>query len=349
MGAPLSLMDFDYPLTDDKIAKTPQDVRRHSRLLCVDAQGGLQDARFDDLPNMLTERDLLVFNDTKVLKARLFGKKVTGGAVECLVERLLDVAHALCHLKASRAPKVDTRLDFEGYEARVLGRQGALFHLVFDAPILEVLAARGEVPIPPYFDRKANAQDAIWYQSIFAKDDKMRSVAAPTASLHFDDVLLETLRARGVGYAFVTLHVGAGTFMPVRGDNITTHIMHKESGHLPQDTANRIAETKAQGGRVIAVGTTVARVLETVYQAHKAPCEWAGETDIFIYPPYAFGMVDALITNFHLPKSTLLMLVSALSRTDYIKCAYAHALASGYRFFSYGDAMFIQTAAKDMS
>lgn len=343
---PLLTTDFDYHLPDELIARYPLAVRSSSRLLHVQGDT-LADLNFTDLPDLLNKGDLLVLNDTKVMKARLFGVKDTGGAVEVLIERITDhdnhIAH--CHVRSSRALKVGQAVSLAdgGMTATMCGRAENLFILQFDAPILADLERYGQMPIPPYFERTADDTDDTRYQTVFHNPAKQASVAAPTASLHFDDETLACLSDKGVEIAFVTLHVGAGTFAPVKADDLTDHIMHAEYAHLPQVTADKINATKAQGGRVIAVGTTVTRMLETAH-LHRVDgqlTEFAGDTQIFIYPPYDFGVVDRLITNFHLPKSTLLMLVSAFAGTDNIKHAYAHAIDRKYRFFSYGDAMIL--------
>ena len=346
MTTPLTSSDFDYHLPDELIARYPLDVRSSSRLLCVQGET-LSDLSFADLPQLLNAGDLLVLNDTKVMKARLFGTKDTGGAVEVLIERIIDhdrhIAH--CHVRASRALKVGQRVSLANGQmsATMQGRLDNLFVLMFDEPILNDLQKFGQMPIPPYFERTADDTDDERYQTVFHNPTKEASVASPTASLHFDEALLERLKDKGVQTAFVTLHVGAGTFAPVKSDDLKDHIMHKEYAHLPKATADKINETKARGNQVIAVGTTVVRTLETAYiHSHgNELTEFAGDTQIFIYPPYQFGVVDRLITNFHLPKSTLLMLVSAFAGTDNIKRAYAHAIAKRYRFFSYGDAMML--------
>ncbi|AKG07558.1 S-adenosylmethionine tRNA ribosyltransferase [Moraxella bovoculi] len=343
---PLLTADFDYHLPDELIARYPLAVRSSSRLLHVQGDT-LADLDFTDLPDLLNKGDLLVLNDTKVMKARLFGVKDTGGAVEVLIERITDhdnhIAH--CHVRSSRALKVGQTVSLAdgGMAATMCGRAENLFILQFDAPILADLERYGQIPIPPYFERTADDTDDTRYQTVFHDPAKQASVAAPTASLHFDDETLACLTDKGVEIAFVTLHVGAGTFAPVKADDLTDHIMHAEYAHLPQATADKINTTKAQGGQVIAVGTTVTRTLETAH-LHRVDgqlTEFAGDTQIFIYPPYDFGVVDRLITNFHLPKSTLLMLVSAFAGTDNIKHAYAHAIDKKYRFFSYGDAMIL--------
>lgn len=355
--SPLLVSDYDYDLPECLIARYPLQVRSASRLLCVQ-DNLLLDKQFTDLTDLLEAGDLLVLNDTKVMKARLFGQKQTGGAVEVLVERLLDdvlgepTNRALCHIKSSRSPKIGSRLVLANAQmgATMLARQENLFVLAFDNPILPDLERYGQMPIPPYFDRQANDTDDKRYQSVFYDPTKTASVAAPTASLHFDEALLTALKNKGVQVAFVTLHVGAGTFAPVKTDDLRHHIMHAEYAHLPQTTADTINATKAHGGKVIAVGTTVARTLETAYLHRKGDTlsEFRGDTQIFIYPPYHFGVVDRLITNFHLPKSTLLMLVSAFSGIDAIKNAYAHAIKHHYRFFSYGDAMLLDKAKNSL-
>ncbi|MFL1732106.1 tRNA preQ1(34) S-adenosylmethionine ribosyltransferase-isomerase QueA [Moraxella oculi] len=346
MNKPLLTADFDYHLPNELIARHPLRVRSDSRLLHVKA-GHLTDLAFGDLPSLLNSGDLLVLNDTKVMKARLFGIKDTGGAVEVLVERIIDhekhIAH--CHVRSSRTLKMGQKVHLANgkMSTTMMGRAENLFVLQFDAPILADLEQFGEMPIPPYFERHADEQDDDRYQTVFHHPDKQASVAAPTASLHFDKKTLQALQDKGIQIAFVTLHVGAGTFAPVKTDDLSNHIMHAEYAHLPKSTADKINQTKANGGQIIAVGTTVTRTLETAH-LHRVDgqlCEFRGDTQIFIYPPYTFGVVDRLITNFHLPKSTLLMLVSAFGGIEPIKQAYAHAIAKQYRFFSYGDAMLI--------
>lgn len=382
---PLSLNDFDYHLPDGLIARYPLSTRSASRLLCLDGQGRMSDRQFTDLPSLINAGDLLVFNDTKVMKARLFGKKPTGGQLEALIERIVPdvsalppsakldpssfgshgVAYpylALCHIKASKAPKAgqllifgqtdsDTQIDSDNAANHVhaccFGRADNLFVVGFATPILPMLERFGELPIPPYFERLADDNDDSRYQTVFHNPDKLASVAAPTASLHFDDEILQALKNKGVQTAFVTLHVGAGTFAPVKTDDILSHKMHAEYADLPQATADSINQTKKNGNKIIAVGTTVTRVLETAFNKTASfdnpdLSAWAGDTDIFIYPPYRFGVIDGLVTNFHLPKSTLLMLVSAFAGVDNIKKAYHHAISQHYRFFSYGDAMFLE-------
>lgn len=336
---------YDYDLPESLIARHPLSVRSASKLLHV-LGDTVQDLTFGDLPDLLDANDVLVLNDTKVMKARLFGQKQTGGAIEMLVERILPDNQALCHIKSSRSPKPDTRLALAdgNVGATVIGRQENLFVVAFDEPILPNLDKYGQMPIPPYFERQADDTDDTRYQTVFHDPAKTASVAAPTASLHFDDTTLQALKDKGVQIAFVTLHVGAGTFAPVKSDDLREHVMHAEYAHLPQSTADIINQTKAQGGKVVAVGTTVTRTLETAH-LHRQDgklTEFSGDTQIFIYPPYPFGVVDRLITNFHLPKSTLLMLVSAFAGVDNIKHAYQHAIDKQYRFFSYGDAMLLE-------
>ncbi|WP_049235684.1 tRNA preQ1(34) S-adenosylmethionine ribosyltransferase-isomerase QueA [Moraxella canis] len=348
---PLLLSDYDYHLPESLIARYPLENRTSSRLLHV-SDRTCQDLHFGDLIELLNPGDLLVLNDTKVIKARLHGQKQTGGAVEVLVERILpDEAgapanQALCHVRSSRSPKAGQVLSLadDQMRATVMGRQDNLFILSFESPILADLDKYGQMPIPPYFERKADEKDDERYQTVFHDPAKSASVAAPTASLHFDEALLTQLRQKGVQIAFVTLHVGSGTFAPVKVDNLADHIMHAEYAHLPAPTAALINTTKAAGGRIVAVGTTVTRTLETahLHRVEGELVEFSGDTQIFIYPPYEFGVVDCLITNFHLPKSTLLMLVSAFAGTQAIKDAYNHAIEHQYRFFSYGDAMFLE-------
>ncbi|WP_446739798.1 tRNA preQ1(34) S-adenosylmethionine ribosyltransferase-isomerase QueA [Psychrobacter sp. A3] len=372
----LSVNDYDYELPDDLIARYPLAQRSASRLLylpasnpAIVADSRAEDRMFSELPDLLNTGDLIVFNDTKVMKARLFGQKDTGGKIEVLIERLVDIADlapaalhlttaddqtvctdhiALGHIKASKAPKLGQRLQLaDGHiHAVMIGRQDNLFILAFDAPILPQLEQYGELPIPPYFERHADDTDNTRYQTVFHDPAKLASVAAPTASLHFDEMVLDKLAAKGIHTAFVTLHVGAGTFAPVKTDNLLNHTMHSEYAHLPQATADLINQTHANGKQVIAIGTTVTRVLETAYQktasTGKPLAGWSGDTDIFIYPGFKFAVIDKLLTNFHLPKSTLLMLVSAFSGKQAIEQAYKHAVEQQYRFFSYGDAMLLE-------
>ena len=340
----MQLSDFNFDLPDELIARYPLDTRSASRLLHLDAQGQHHDFQFTDILDLLDAGDLLVLNDTKVMKARLKGKRASGGAVEVLVERMQDTFIAHCHIKASNTPKAGAEL-FIGPDAvkvTVLGRHENLFIVEFSQPILTVLELYGQLPIPPYFNREAEAIDTERYQTVFNDPTKLASVAAPTASLHFDQKLLDQLEAKGIQKTFVTLHVGAGTFLPVRTDDIANHIMHSEWCDVTEHSVELIRQTKARGNKVISVGTTATRAVESAAQAHDGELKaWTGDTQIFIYPGYEFKVVDRLITNFHLPESTLLMLVSALSNRDNILMAYQHAVANQYRFFSYGDAMLV--------
>jgi S-adenosylmethionine:tRNA ribosyltransferase-isomerase len=340
----MQLSDFSYDLPDELIARYPLATRSASRLLYLNAQGHTQDCTIKQLPELLQAGDLLVLNDTRVIKARLHGRRASGGAVEVLVERITGIDTALAHIKASNSPKAGTTLYLanDQLEAQVAGRQNNLYELRFNQPVLAALEQFGALPIPPYFNRAADETDDERYQTVFHNPDKAASVAAPTASLHFDDELLAALEQSGINKAFVTLHVGAGTFQPVRTDNIVEHVMHSEWGEVPQTTVELIEKTKANGGKIIAVGTTATRALESAAKANHGELKaWSGETDIFIYPGYHFKVIDRLLTNFHLPESTLLMLVSALAGRDPVLKAYEHAIRQQYRFFSYGDAMLI--------
>ncbi|WP_168405311.1 tRNA preQ1(34) S-adenosylmethionine ribosyltransferase-isomerase QueA [Acinetobacter indicus] len=343
----MQLSDFNFDLPDELIARYPLEQRSASRLLHVNAEGQYQDHQFTDLIDLLEAGDVLVLNDTKVMKARLKGKRATGGAVEVLVERMQDQFIAHCHIKASNSPKAGAELFIGPDEVKVTvqGRHENLFIVEFSQPILEVLDRYGALPIPPYFNREAEAIDTERYQTVFNDPTKLASVAAPTASLHFDAELLAKLEAKGIQKTFVTLHVGAGTFLPVRTTDIENHIMHSEWCDVPAAAVEMIQQAKARGNKVISVGTTATRAVESAAQAHSGTlAAWTGDTQIFIYPGYKFKVVDRLITNFHLPESTLLMLVSALSSRENIMRAYQHAVAQRYRFFSYGDAMLIDQA-----
>ena len=343
----MQLSDFNFDLPDELIARYPLDTRSASRLLYLDAQGQYHDQKFTDVLDLLQAGDLLVLNDTKVMKARLKGKRATGGAVEVLVERMQDQFIAHCHIKASNSPKAGAELFIGPDEVKVTvqGRHENLFIVEFSQPILEVLDQYGALPIPPYFNREAEEIDTERYQTVFNDPSKIASVAAPTASLHFDEALLAKLKAKGIQTTFVTLHVGAGTFLPVRSTDIANHIMHSEWCDVSAEAVAMIRAAKARGNQVISVGTTATRAVESAAQAHGGQLEaWTGDTQIFIYPGYQFKVVDRLITNFHLPESTLLMLVSALSSSENILNAYRHAVANKYRFFSYGDAMLIDQA-----
>ncbi|WP_273526621.1 tRNA preQ1(34) S-adenosylmethionine ribosyltransferase-isomerase QueA [Pseudomonas sp.] len=339
----MTLDDFDYHLPPECIAQAPLAERSASRLLVMRG-GALEDRAFVDLPALLAPGDLLVMNDTRVLHARLFGRKDSGGQVEVLVERVTGDDEVLAQVRASKSPKPGSRLLLEdAFEAEVLGREGEFYRLRFHAPqpadAVELLERHGRLPLPPYIERAAASADEERYQTVFARE--RGSVAAPTAGLHFDAPLLERLRAAGVAIAHVTLHVGAGTFQPVRVHDLSAHRMHREHYHVPQATAEAIAATKARGGRVVAVGTTTLRTLESAANPDGSVKVGAGETVLFVTPGYDFKVIDLLVTNFHLPKSTLLMLVSAFGGLEPIRAAYRHAIASGYRFFSYGDAMLI--------
>jgi len=340
----MNLTDFDYHLPSELIAQHPAAERAGSRLLHLDGRTGMWvDRQFRELPAQIRGGDVLVFNNTRVIKARLHGLKATGGKVEVLVERVLAGGRrALVHLRASKSPQPGSQLHFaEGVAATMVARADDLFELEFagDAGVHEILERIGEVPLPPYIVHTADGEDESRYQTVYARHPG--SVAAPTAGLHFDEAMLETLRAQGVVLANVTLHVGAGTFRPVRDDDIARHVMHSEWYEVTAETVTAIAGAKAAGGRVVAVGTTSLRTLEAASRSGALVAE-SGETQIFITPGYAFKTVDRLITNFHLPKSTLMMLVSAFAGTENIQRAYAHAVAERYRFFSYGDAMLLE-------
>ena len=345
----MQLSDFNFDLPDELIARYPLESRSASRLLHLDKQGQHHDCQFTDILDLLNPGDLLVLNDTKVMKARLKGKRASGGAVEVLVERMQDQFIAHCHIKASNSPKAGAELFIgpDQVKVTVQGRHENLFIVEFSQPILKVLDLYGALPIPPYFNREAEAIDTERYQTVFNDPTKIASVAAPTASLHFDEALLAKLAEKGIQTTFVTLHVGAGTFLPVRTTDIENHIMHSEWCDVSEEAMQMIRDTKARGNQVIAVGTTATRATESAAQANGGELKaWTGDTQIFIYPGYEFKVVDRLITNFHLPESTLLMLVSALSNRDNILSAYQHAVANRYRFFSYGDAMLIDNIAK---
>ena len=334
----LTLADFHYELPPELIAQQPPAQRSGSRLLLLDEP--LRDRRITDLPGELREGDLLVFNDTRVIPARLHGAKATGGKVEILIERLLDAQTALAQVRASKSPQAGSVLRVEGAELEVTGRDGEFFRLRLRSAgtLPELLERAGHMPLPPYIARADAPADRERYQTVFARAPG--AVAAPTAGLHFDEPLLAALRARGVDTGFVTLHVGAGTFQPVRVQNLAEHRMHREHLLVSPALCEQVAAARARGGRVVAIGTTVVRSLETAAQGG-ALQPFDGETDIFITPGFAFRVVDALLTNFHLPESTLLMLVSAFAGRERVLAAYAHAVRERYRFFSYGDAMFI--------
>ena len=345
----LTVDDFDFPLPPELIAQHPAPERTGSRLLHVCGRR-LVDRKFAELPGLLRTGDLLVFNDTRVIKARHFGQKESGGLVEVMLERIVDATHAIAQIRASKAPKPGTRLRLaDAFAVRVTGRCGAsgeffALELVDRGNLWELADRHGKLPLPPYIEHLPEAADETRYQTVYARAPG--AVAAPTAGLHFDEAMLATLRAQGVNTAFLTLHVGAGTYQPVRVDKIADHRMHSERFEIPQTAADAIAATRAAGGRVVAVGTTSLRALESAASmanpADGTVRPGAAETDIFITPGYRFQVVDRLITNFHLPKSTLLMLVSAFAGYDAIRAAYAHAVAERYRFFSYGDAMLLE-------
>jgi S-adenosylmethionine:tRNA ribosyltransferase-isomerase len=334
----LTLDDFDYPLPPELIAQAPLAQRSASRLLRVEAP--LQDAHITDLPALLRGGDLLVMNDTRVLHARLYGQKDSGGQVEVLVERPLDQTDVLAQVRASKSPKPGSRIRLEDkLDVEVIERVGEFYRLRFDGNAVDLLEAHGRLPLPPYIEHAAGEADETRYQTVFAREKG--SVAAPTAGLHFDDALLGKLKDKGINTAYVTLHVGAGTFQPVRVHNLAEHKMHSERYSLSQATVDAIAQTKANGGRIVVIGTTTMRTLESVARKYGELRADSGETDIFITPGFEFKVADLLLTNFHLPKSTLLMLVSAFAGSETIRAAYAHAIAQRYRFFSYGDAMLL--------
>lgn len=348
----MQVSDFHFDLPDELIARYPMTERTASRLLQLDGHtGALRHGQFVDVLDQLNPGDLLVFNNTRVIPARMFGQKASGGKLEVLVERMLDEHSVLAHVRSSKSPKPGTRLildggaDGEKVEAEMRARHDALFeiHFLDPRPVLEILEAIGHMPLPPYIDRPDEDADKERYQTVY--NQKPGAVAAPTAGLHFDEPLLEKIRAKGVETAFVTLHVGAGTFQPVRVDNIEDHHMHSEYAEVPQEVVDAIAATRARGGRVIAVGTTSVRSLESAAKVTLAQgkplAPFFSDTDIFIFPGYQFQVVDAMVTNFHLPESTLIMLVSAFAGYDNVMAAYQAAVAEQYRFFSYGDAMFV--------
>lgn len=332
---------FQFDLPDELIARYPLAERRASRLLVLDGpSGAIAHQQFTDLLNYLRPGDLMVFNNTRVIPARLFAKKLTGGKLEVLVERVLDTDRVLAHVRASKAPKIGSAIEFEnGTQATLLARHDSLFEWQFTEPVLPLLERIGHMPLPPYMERADEHADRERYQTVYA--EHAGAVAAPTAGLHFDDQMLASIGELGVETAFVTLHVGAGTFQPVRVETLEEHQMHHEWLEVTQDVVDAVAACKARGGRVIAVGTTSVRSLESAAQATGDLQAFAGETDIFLYPGRPFHVVDALVTNFHLSESTLLMLVAAFAGYPEIMDAYRSAVEHKYRFFSYGDAMFI--------
>ena len=345
-----TLSDFDFVLPPELIAQHPAPERSASRLL--DASGAVPvDRVFRELPELLRAGDLLVVNDTRVIRARLIGAKASGGAVEALVERVLPGHEVLAHVRASKTPRAGSVLRFaDAFEAEVLGRGGpagtpeaVLFRLRFPDEPHALLERHGRVPLPPYITHEDTEDDARRYQTVFA--ERPGAVAAPTAALHFDAALLQRLQQRGIGRASVTLHVGAGTFQPVRTENLAEHSMHHEWFEVPQATVDAIERTRAAGGRIVAVGTTTVRALESAAQGSACLAAGSRETDIFITPGFEFRVVDRLVTNFHLPKSTLMMLVSAFAGHERVMALYRHAIAGRYRFFSYGDAMLLTRSA----
>ncbi len=335
--APMFLSDFDYELPPDLIAQYPPARRRDSRLLVVGKS--LDDRQFRDLPALLNEGDLLVFNDTRVIRARLHGRKQTGGQVEILVERALPASEMLAQIRASKTPKPGMILELAGgCDATVIGREDDMFRLRLSVPVLEYLQQHGDVPLPPYLNRDSESADNERYQTVYAREPG--AVAAPTAGLHFDEEMLEETTRMGVQHEFVTLHVGAGTFQPLREEQIEANRLHAERVQVNAEVCDAVRATRACGGRVIAVGTTSVRALETA-SANGDLQPFDGETDLFVVPGFAFRSVDAMLTNFHLPRSSLMMLVAAFAGREHILDAYRHAVENQYRFFSYGDAMLI--------
>jgi S-adenosylmethionine:tRNA ribosyltransferase-isomerase len=339
----MRLADFDYDLPPELIAQHPAAERTASRLLHLDGRSGaIEDLRFPDIARLIEPNDVLVLNDTRVVKARLRGRKDSGGEVEVLVERVIDAHRALVQARSSKPLKPGRRIVFaDGVEAEMTARDGEFFELRFDEEVLAVMERHGEVPLPPYITHEARAEDEARYQTVYA--EVPGAVAAPTAGLHFDAKLLDALRAKGVAIARLTLHVGAGTFQPVRVDDVSRHVMHAEWYSVPEAAVAAIVKAKSAGGRVVAVGTTALRALESA-AADGGLRAGTAETRLFIVPGYRFQVVDRLVTNFHLPKSTLLMLVSAFAGAGNIRRAYSHAVAQRYRFFSYGDAMLLEGA-----
>ncbi len=343
----MRVSDFAFDLPEELIARYPKSDRTASRLMTVDGNtGAIDNGQFGDVLDKLNKGDLLIFNDTRVIPARMFGKKASGGKLEVLVERMLDEHRVLAHVRCSKSPKPGTEIILEDQvSATMVERHGALFELKFnsDEKVLDILERIGHMPLPPYIDRPDEDSDKERYQTVY--NDKPGAVAAPTAGLHFDDALLEKIKAKGVELAFITLHVGAGTFQPVKVDDIADHVMHAEYVEVSQEVVDKIEQTKAAGGRVVAVGTTSMRSLESAAKAAdeegKLIIPFYQDTDIFITPGFNFKVVDCLITNFHLSESTLLMLVSAFAGYEHMMAAYEQAIEEKYRFFSYGDAMFL--------
>ena len=335
----MKLRDFDFDLPQSLIAQYPSPKRTDSRLLVRNSK--LIDSHFSQLGSFLKPNDLLILNDTKVIPARLFGHKESGGKVEVLVERLIDEFSALVMIKSSRAPKVGSYIILENKSRfEVADKNEGMYRVKFEGDkIIKILDEIGHIPLPPYIERSDSDEDSKRYQTVYAKNDG--AVAAPTAGLHFDDLLLSNLKKQGIDHAFVTLHVGAGTFQPVKVDDIESHKMHSEQFEIDQVTVDKIKHAKANGGRIIAVGTTAVRTLESAFEEGKLTSQ-KGDTNIFIYPGFKFRVVDAVITNFHLPKSSLLMLVSAFIGFEEMHQTYQHAINQEYRFFSYGDAMLLE-------
>lgn len=344
----MKLSDFHFDLPENLIARYPTEKRSSSRLMHLNGNNGVVSHKnFAEIVDLIEQGDLLIFNNTRVIPARLLGQKESGGKVEVLIERVLDEHRVLAHVRASKSPKVDSKLILEGsVEVEMVARQGALFELRFlsEEPVLSLLEQYGHMPLPPYIDRPDEDSDKERYQTVYNRVPG--AVAAPTAGLHFDDDILQKLKDKGVQSEFVTLHVGAGTFQPVRVDNILEHQMHSEYAEVSPQVVEAILATKAAGKRVIAVGTTSVRSIESAAQASLKACTqlspFFSDTDIFIYPGYEFQLVDAMLTNFHLSESTLLMLVSAFCGKANIENAYQQAIEQQYRFFSYGDAMFLE-------
>ncbi len=341
----MKTQDFDFDLPDELIAQSPLEQRAHSKMLHLDGvTSQFCDALFTDLPNYLRAGDVLVFNDTRVMNARLFGKKESGGKIEVMVERILNDHHVLAVIRASHAPKIGTKLLLADHiPVIVMARDDAFYtlHFVHNKTVIELLDEYGSLPLPPYITRQATDIDTERYQTVYAKNSG--AVAAPTAGLHFDALMLEKLQSIGVLITYITLHVGAGTFQPVRAEHIADHKMHHETFHIPPETVDAIQNTKKTGGRIMAIGTTSLRALEaSAFNNEGVPKSGYGETNIFITPGFRLNVVERLFTNFHLPRSTLLMLVSAFAGMDNIQRAYQHAIEQRYRFFSYGDAMLIE-------
>jgi len=337
----MQLSDFDYQLPPELIAQRPGERRTGSRLLQLDGNSGaVTDSMFSDLPGLLQAGDLLVFNNTRVMPARLYGNKASGGRVEILIERVLQPQLALAHIRASKSPKPGTAIRVGDTELQMVARRGTLFELQLPdhQDFHALMAQQGHMPLPPYIERSDDEVDAERYQTVYARE--MGAVAAPTAGLHFDEPMLERLRAMGVETAEVTLHVGAGTFQPVRVQDLDEHQMHSEWLEVGQDVCDQVAATRARGGKVVAVGTTSVRSLETAAASGELRT-YTGDTRLFIRPGYRYQVVDRLLTNFHLPQSTLLMLVSAFAGYEQVMAAYRHAVQEKYRFFSYGDAMLL--------